>query len=61
MYATIKVKMDNDAFVDDPTRELADILHALSERLRGASPDESYPLRDANGNKVGECIIRGRR
>lgn len=60
MNATIKVKMDNEAFTDDPTAELARILRALSDRLEGASPDESFPLRDLNGNKVGECIIRGR-
>ena len=61
MNATIKVKMDNAAFGDDPTAELARILRALAGRIdEGVNLDEDYSLRDVNGNRVGECIIRGR-
>ena len=54
----IKLTTDNEAFSDDPTREVARILRALADRLEGASPDEDYPLRDANGNKVGYAMFK---
>lgn len=57
MIATITVRMDNAAFENDPTWELAFILKGLAERLQGASIDENFPLRDQNGNRVGELVI----
>jgi len=55
---TLKINTDNAAFEDDPTAEVARILRALADRLVCASPDESYPLRDVNGNKVGEAVFK---
>lgn len=51
----LTIKTDNAAFEDDPTAEVARILRGLADRLEGASPDEDYPLRDLNGNCVGEA------
>jgi len=51
----LDVECDNDAFSDDPTAEVARILRGLAQRLTGASPDESFPLRDMNGNGVGSA------
>jgi len=53
----INLNTDNDAFTD-PTREVARILRALADRLEGASPGEDYPLRDINGNKVGQAVFK---
>lgn len=49
---TIELGCDNAAFDDDPTAEVARILRALADRMEGASPDEDYPLRDANGQRA---------
>lgn len=51
----LEINTANAAFTDDPTAEVARILRALADRLTGASPDEDYPLRDLNGNHVGEA------
>jgi hypothetical protein len=55
MVFRLDVNCDNEAFTDDPTAEVARILRGLSQRLEGASPDESFPLRDLNGNGVGSA------
>lgn len=55
MRFVLKLSCDNSAFETDPTAEVARILRALADRLEGASPDEDYPLRDANGNRVGQA------
>jgi hypothetical protein len=52
---TVKIKTDNATFENDVTAEVARILRELADRMTGASPDEDYPLRDINGNKVGEA------
>ena len=52
---TLTIATDNAAFTDDPTAETARILRCLADRLEGASPDEDYPLRDLNGNRVGKA------
>ena len=57
MIFTAYIKCDNAAFDDDITAETARILRALADRLTGASPDEDYPLRDTNGNKVGHATF----
>lgn len=51
----IEIDTSNDAF--DPIEyELADILEALSERVRsGAGFD--HTLRDSNGNRVGSSYL----
>ena len=59
MNLTIKIDCGNAAFDDDPTAEVARIIRALADRMEGASPDEDYPLRDINGNKVGAAVFRG--
>lgn len=55
---TLKIKTDNAAFEEDPTAECARILRELADRIECASPDEDYPLRDVNGNKVGQAVFR---
>ena len=53
----LEISTDNAAFADDITAEVARILRGLADRMEHASPDEFYPLRDANGNEVGEAIF----
>lgn len=55
MQFDLSIDCDNEAFTDDPTAEVARILRNLADRLTGASPDEDYPLRDVNGNRVGKA------
>ena len=52
----IEIYEENAAFDDDPTAELARILREASDTLKfKAEPERGYsfPLRDANGNRVG--------
>jgi len=58
MKATISIEMDNAAF-DPHGAELARILRELADRVEGrATADgQSYNLRDANGNRVGELSV----
>ena len=56
MKATIQIQMDNAAFTDAPASELARILRELAERIENDGQDEC-PLRDFNGNKVGQFKI----
>lgn len=60
MKAKIVIQMDNAAFEDDPSVELARILQELAVRVTGASLDKYFPLlslRDINGNCVGELEV----
>jgi len=59
MRAVIEIEMDGAAFADDPGEELSNILHALSQRVFHAALDESFPLRDTNGNSVGTFKVEG--
>jgi hypothetical protein len=54
MHATITVKMDNAAF-EEPATEMARILRKLAEEVECGA--DYVPLRDLNGNKVGEFNI----
>lgn len=60
MKLKIEIKTDNAAFSDDVTFECARILRELADRMTHASPDEDYPLRDLNGNKVGRAVFVGK-
>jgi len=57
MQATIVVKMDNEAFADCPTHELARILQELAEKIRDKQSTD-IRLRDINGNTVGAYIVK---
>lgn len=70
MRLIIEIKMDNAAFTDESARdgdqddagargmEAARILRELAIDLQnGIDADDSYSLRDANGNKVGKCEV----
>jgi hypothetical protein len=65
MRATITIKMDNAAFVENGDRggiELAKILHRLADKVDGnISIGGADSIRDSNGNIVGELKIRGKR
>lgn len=59
MTATIKVQMDNAAFEDSPSRELARILRRLADQVEAGTKEVN--LRDVNGNAVGTFKVRGSR
>lgn len=52
---TLTLSTGNDAFGDDPAREIARILTEAAERASFESiyPGRVYRLRDVNGNRVG--------
>ena len=54
MKFTMEVKMDNAAFVDDPT-ELTRILQGVTDRV-AAGFDEGFCV-DINGNTVGRFEV----
>lgn len=59
MKLTIEIKLDNAAFEDGGTEEIARILADMCEQL----PDPlttriDYVMRDANGNTVGKARIK---
>ena len=59
MHCKIEIEMDNAAF-DWPSHELARILREASrraEKLEFTLGQDDWPLRDINGNKVGQVII----
>jgi hypothetical protein len=57
MKATIKIAMDNAAFVDAPPGvELAAILRDLAKHLERGDVDDRT-LRDTNGNRVGTFTV----
>ena len=54
---TITINTDNDAFQGGNSNyehETARILRALADRVEYACQGEYFPIRDINGNKVGE-------
>ena len=66
MHCTVKVRMDNAAFSDGPGAELARILREVADEVEGGLHDASQvrhgpwevSLRDTNGNRVGEMVVR---
>ena len=61
MKATITINMDNAAFEELPSIELARILQKLAEHISGYElvyAPETYTLKDINGNTVGKMQIR---
>ncbi len=50
------IETENDSFAEQPATELARILRALAKQIE-RDPARYIPLRDKNGNKVGECQI----
>lgn len=57
---TVVVDCDNSAFDgDDAMAELARILRSLGDSLESYSltKDQRFPLRDANGNRVGYALL----
>ena len=60
MTLTITINCDNSAFEPDPGAEVARILHHLADEFSsGLESGDGVNLRDANGNKVGECYVNG--
>ena len=54
----ITINTDNAAFEDDEEVEVARILRNLANRIEMAGCRAQGPLRDINGNIVGEFIIK---
>ena len=55
---TLFIETGNAAFDDNPATELARILRCYALGLENGTADIDYfPLRDINGNKVGEAQI----
>ncbi len=63
MKLTVKIEMDNAAFEDVNGNEASRILTWLSEQIRdwALQPKEGGPLRDINGNVIGEWRVTGDR
>jgi len=60
MEARLTIKMDDDAFVQNPTHELSRILSRLSEdveRIQVSDVGHMVTAADINGNTVGELEI----
>ena len=55
----IEIETENAAFEDFPTMELARILHVVADRVECSVPERlnGCPIRDINGDKVGEIRI----
>lgn len=58
MQFSMKFKMDNAAFGDEPGFEVARILREVGERVGHGACDGN--IRDANGNTVGTWKITGK-
>ena len=56
MKLTLEMKMDNDAFVDDP-REASRILREAADQIAGPTGLDFVSLTDINGNTVGHLKI----
>jgi len=58
MANTVSLNIDcQNAAFEDPS-ELPNILRALADKLEfGPNPSRSIPIRDSNGNRVGELEI----
>ena len=61
MQMKIELSMDNAAFGEAPGMEAARILRELADRIEYdiLAPDMFVPLRDVNGNRVGQTEIEG--
>ena len=62
MKAIIKIAMDNDAFANNPSYELARMLRDLADLCELGmvqSPCEKK-LYDINGNLCGTCVVKGK-
>lgn len=59
MYiVTIRIDTSNEAFSEDPDREVALILIDLAKDIkRGRIDQDGAPIRDYNGNTVGRVSI----
>jgi hypothetical protein len=53
---TIQIALDNAAFEDDPGVEVARILRQIADKCEGGEV-WSGPIRDINGNLVGEAGV----
>lgn len=55
---TITIETDNAAFDESPEVEVARILRKLADRVTtsGLDGDVILPLKDLNGNSVGELV-----
>jgi len=56
MKVTLKINLDNDAFVDNRTKEIKRILLDIIDRIDNI--DDIIFLRDINGNSVGKFEIK---
>lgn len=54
MTFQMRIDSNNDAFTEDGPAETARILREVADRLENG--DEHAPVRDINGNTVGEFI-----
>lgn len=61
MILQIRIEMDNAAFADANGFEAARILRQVAERIeaRDIKPEDTGPLHDANGNRVGSWHVTG--
>lgn len=59
MKLTITIESNNAAFDDGAggRLEAGSILADIADRLRLMPLDSVFPLRDSNGNKVGEIVL----
>ena len=60
MEARLTIKMDNDAFVQNPTHELSRVLSRLSEDVeKNQVSDVGHMVAaaDINGNSIGELEV----
>ena len=62
MHATIKINMDNAAFANNHSGELARILRDLADKVShsDASNFDEWSVRDYNGNTIGSLKIMKR-
>lgn len=58
MYFTLSIKIDNDAFLPDPSIEVARILEELAEIVEKSYSIGQRKLYDRKGNKVGWTIVQ---
>jgi hypothetical protein len=57
MEAVAKFNIDNAAFEDDPTEEIAQTFERVARKLRATGSD--FPIYDVNGNKIGSFFVHG--
>lgn len=55
---TINIETGNAAFTPEPQFEIGRILDELADKMKeGFNPYDGYPLKDCNGNRVGEVVV----